>query len=112
MTSNNNIQKYTHEQGQEWLERQLELNEYPEHVMKLLYLAADCLDRIADARNDLDVDGLYEVDRFEQKKAHPCVRVELDNKALFDKLTKSLWSYAITRKQEKDELEEKGFANV
>jgi hypothetical protein len=98
--------------GKKWIKNQLSIIEIRPEMEELLIQAAHCLDRIEEARKALDSEGMYEIDRFGQKKPHPMVRAELDYKAQFEKLAKAALAEATPKKQGKDELEEKGFGNV
>jgi len=60
------------------------------HHLELLEQAASTLDRIEQARDQLEQDGGYFVDRWQQPKPHPALAVEKDNKVLFARLVREL----------------------
>lgn len=59
------------------------------HVQQVIQ-AAQCLDRIDEAREVIEREGAFFTDRWSQPKPHPGHALEQSNKALFDKLLKSL----------------------
>ena len=59
------------------------------HHLRLLTLAAECWDRVEQARETLQRDGMTVVGRF-GPKVHPCVNIERDNKILFARLVREL----------------------
>ena len=60
------------------------------HHLKLLELACESLDRIAQARRHLRKHGCFFLDRFKQLKENPSGKVERDNKVLFARLMREL----------------------
>jgi len=60
------------------------------HHLELLAGACACLDRITEARETIDLEGAFINDRFGQRKQHPGIKVELDNKTLFARLIREL----------------------
>lgn len=58
--------------------------------LRLLQSAAEALDRIRQCREKIDADGVSVVDRFGQRRAHPLLSVERDNRAAFLAAMKSL----------------------
>ena len=60
------------------------------HHEKLLLQAAECLDRIDQAREEILRDGLTVPTRDGGIKAHPCVNIERDCKILFSRLIREL----------------------
>ena len=73
-----------------WFTGILENYELESHHVKLLTLAAECWDRIVQAREQIKVDGLFLRDRYGSMKAHPGVKVEIDNKIAFARLVREL----------------------
>ena len=61
-----------------------------QHHLKILQCACECLDRITEARAEVEKEGLYIKDRFDQPKEHPGQKVERDNKVLFCRLVREL----------------------
>ncbi|MBA7493145.1 hypothetical protein ES702_03700 [subsurface metagenome] len=66
--------------------------ELKDHHIKILNLklACECLDRIEEARLQIEKDGAYHTDRFGQPKSHPALQIEKDNKIIFDRLIREL----------------------
>lgn len=61
-----------------------------EHHIRLLTAAGECWDRGQAAREAIDQHGLTFVDRFDQPRARPEVRIEQQSKALFSRLIREL----------------------
>ncbi|MCB2184018.1 MAG: hypothetical protein KQH63_18485 [Desulfobulbaceae bacterium] len=69
------------------------LNEFQledSHHLKILQVACECLDRITEARAEVEKEGAYIKDRFNQTKEHPGQKTERDNKILFARLIREL----------------------
>lgn len=49
--------------------------------LALLASAAECADRVAQAREQIERDGLTVLDRFGQRKPHPAAAIERDARA-------------------------------
>ena len=60
------------------------------HDLKLLAEAASCVDRITEARKEIDKSGSYFIDRWLQPKPHPAHAVENSNKVLLARLLREL----------------------
>jgi phage terminase small subunit len=73
-----------------WFGSILDSYELESHHIKLLTLAAECWDRIVQAREQIKLDGLFLRDRYGSMKAHPGVKVEIDNKITFARLIREL----------------------
>ena len=61
-----------------------------DHHKKLLTLAAESWDRIAEAQEQITIDGVYIKDRFGQLKPHPALAVERQEKICFARLLREL----------------------
>jgi len=61
-----------------------------DHHIRLLTLSAEAWDRCQQAREILDKEGLVVLDRFKQKKVHPCVSIERDSRIAFARLLREL----------------------
>jgi P27 family predicted phage terminase small subunit len=73
-----------------WLEVVREYELEPHHV-KLLTLAAEALDRAAQAREAIAKDGAYIPGRYEGTvRAHPAIVVERDSRLAFARLVREL----------------------
>jgi P27 family predicted phage terminase small subunit len=68
--------------------RDYEITEH--HDLKLLAEACSCIDRIDEARQEIEKVGSYYIDRFGQPKEHPGQRTERDNKILLARLLREL----------------------
>ena len=64
--------------------------EVAEHHERLLSLAGEAFDRAQEAREALEVDGLFFRDRFGQPRAHPAAAVERDSRLAFARLLREL----------------------
>lgn len=64
-------------------------SDFEEHHYKILLKACECLDRITDAQVAIKKDGAFYEDKG-KPKAHPGLKVEVDNKILFARLMREL----------------------
>jgi len=60
------------------------------HDLKLLAEACGCIDRIDEARQEIEKAGPYFIDRWKQPKPHPAHAVEQANKTLLARLLREL----------------------
>jgi P27 family predicted phage terminase small subunit len=60
------------------------------HHLKLLQAAAECWDRLCQAREQLAKDGLVVTGSEGSLKAHPCVAIERDTRLGFARLIREL----------------------
>jgi hypothetical protein len=60
------------------------------HHIQLLIQASECLDRIKEAREVIEKEGAYYLDRFHKPKAHPAVETEAKFKVVFKNLLKEI----------------------
>ena len=60
------------------------------HDLKLLAEACHCIDRIAEARAEIEKAGAYFIDRWKQPKPHPGHATEQANKTLLARLLREL----------------------
>jgi hypothetical protein len=67
-----------------------EYNVEEAHHYELLSQAAACLDRIEQARQRVEADGAFVVDRYGQTRAHAGVIIERDCRRLFAALCREL----------------------
>jgi P27 family predicted phage terminase small subunit len=64
--------------------------DFETHHLKILENACHCLDRIEQAKEQIEKDGLYVPDRYGALKEHPAGKTERDNRALFARLLREL----------------------
>jgi phage terminase small subunit len=60
------------------------------HDFYRLDLAAHCIDRIMECQEVIDAEGCFIVDRFKQKREHPAVKTERDQKVVFCRIVREL----------------------
>jgi len=60
------------------------------HHFELLRQACHCLDRIETARKTLETEGYFVLNRFNECREHPGLKVEKDNRTLFARLVREL----------------------
>jgi len=60
------------------------------HDLERLALAGECLDRIAEARRQIETDGPFFTDRWGQPKEHPAQKCVRDNAVLFARLVREM----------------------
>jgi len=60
------------------------------HHLKILENACQCLDRIEQARIEIEANGSFYRDRFGQPREFPGLKSERDNKVLFARLLREL----------------------
>lgn len=61
-----------------------------EHDFALLQGACEALQRAQEAREQIEEDGAYHLDRFDQPKAHPALQVERQSREQAEKLIRAL----------------------
>ena len=84
------IPEYLQNDTKKWLKTVIKDYDLEGHHMKILIAAAEAWDRITEAREIVTKEGAYILDRFGQRKAHPALKVEIDNKTLFARLIREL----------------------
>lgn len=61
-----------------------------EHHLALLEQACKCVDRLVEARDVLDRDGITTTDRYGAQKQHPAIAVERDSRIALARLVRDL----------------------
>ena len=74
----------------EWVRFILSEYDLESHHVKILVQAAECLDRIIEARETIEAEGAYFHDRFGQPRVHPAVDVERNGRIVFARLVREL----------------------
>ena len=78
------------EKAKRWHKTMREYYGFDPSEIELLNQAAQCLDRIDEARAEIQKSGAYAVDRYGNPRKHPALQVENDCKILFIRLLKAL----------------------
>jgi len=78
------------EETQAWFRLVLDGYDLEPHHVRLLMLAGEAWDRALEARETLEGEGAYYMDRFGQPRAHPAVGVERDSRIAFARLLREL----------------------
>lgn len=60
------------------------------HHLKILLLACECLDRINEAKEVIDKDGIIYYDSRGNPREHPAIKIESNNKVIFARLMREL----------------------
>jgi len=81
---------YLSKKAKDFFNNILELYEFEDHHIKTLILAADCLDRIEEARAYVKKEGPYYKDRFRQPRPNPALKTIEQNKIIFARLIREL----------------------
>ena len=79
----------TNESKRFWIDT-VKAYELEAHHLKILEAACRCWDRVVEAREQVDKDGAYFLDRYSQHKPHPALDIETKNKNLFMRLVREL----------------------
>lgn len=75
---------------QKWIRGILKDFELDSHHEKLLLICGQCLDRIAEAREQIKADGAYYTDKHGVRRPHPALKAENDAKVLFNRSLREL----------------------
>jgi len=84
------IPEHLRDETAEWVRFVLSDYDLESHHVKILFQAAECLDRIIEAREVIASEGSYYRDRFNQPRVHPAVDVERNNRIVFARLVREL----------------------
>ena len=87
---NEMIPKHLRSETAEWVRQVLSDYELESHHIKILIQAGECLDRIIEAREEIEREGSYYKDRFGQPKMHPAIDVERNGRIVFARLIREL----------------------
>lgn len=75
---------------QKWAKQIEQEFELESHHLKILMIAAASWDLCEEARERVELDGLFVSDRFGQLHAHPGIKVQLDNRVVFMRALREL----------------------
>jgi len=78
------------ESTKKWVNALTRIYELEERHIRILNLAGECWDRLAEIREILKAEGYQVTDRFGQNKAHPLLAEERAQKKLFAQLIREL----------------------
>lgn len=84
------IPEFLAETGKKWAKKVLKDFKFDPHEIDAVFLAAGCLDRIADAQEAIKKHGSVIENRHHELKANPAIGTERDNKVLFARLCREL----------------------
>jgi phage terminase small subunit len=84
------IPKHLKKETQGWIKAILADYEMESHHVKLLFQAAECWERIGQARETIKKDGAYFTDRWGQPRKHPALDDERNNRVVFARLLREL----------------------
>lgn len=73
-----------------WIKKILADYELEDHHIKILITAAECWERITQARNQIKKEGAYYTDRWGCPKSHPALADERNNRIVFARLLREL----------------------
>ena len=77
--------------GRKFYKKVLEEYDLPEtHDLERLFMAARCLDEVAEDEKTVKAEGRFIFDRFQQKREHPASKAIRDNKTLFCRIIREL----------------------
>jgi phage terminase small subunit len=76
--------------GRAWVKKVLKKYPFTGDELEALYQAGSCLDQIANARAEVEQNGVTVLDRYQTPKANPACAVLRDMQALFFRCCKDL----------------------
>jgi len=84
------VPEHIKDSGRKWLKTVLAEYEFTGSELNLLFVAASCIDRLQEIREQIASEGLTVPDRFGQMKAHPLLSAERDNRLVLSRLCNQL----------------------
>jgi len=84
------LPRHLRAETKKWVKKILNTYELEEHHHKLLFLAAECWDRISEAQERIAKEGAYFTDRWDCPKSHPALADERNNRIVFARLLREL----------------------
>ena len=82
--------KHLSRESKSWWREVVSDYDLERHHLQLLQAAAESWDRVQQARQLIERDGVVITDRFGQKKPHPAADIERHNRALFARMLREL----------------------
>jgi hypothetical protein len=77
------IPKHLRTATRRWIRQIIDDFDLESHHFRVLIRTAEAWDRGEQAREQLEAEGLTDVDRYGTPKAHPCVAIERDSRIAF-----------------------------
>jgi hypothetical protein len=84
------LPKYLRASTKAWMLKVLSDFDFEEHQIKLLIQAGETLDRIAQDREQIKLEGAYYTDKWGQPHCHPALNSERNNRIVFARLLREL----------------------
>lgn len=84
------LPKHIRKKTKKWLREILSEYELESHHIKILIQAGEQWDRILEAREQIEKEGAYYVDRFGAPKSHPAIADERNGRIVFTRLLREL----------------------
>jgi len=81
---------YLKKSGKKFFKEISNTYELEEHHLKILALASQCLDRLDQARSQIESEGIFLKSRFDKLYLNPATKLEKENKVLFARLIREL----------------------
>lgn len=85
-----NLPKHLRPETRTWAEEIIEDYSLDGHHIKILVQAAEAWDRIEEARERIETEGAYYIDRFGAPRRHPAVADERAGRVVFARLLREL----------------------
>jgi len=82
--------KFLSAKSREFFREVINVYQLEDFHIKLLILACESLDQIEIARLQIEKEGSYYINRFDEPRPHPALKEFKDNKIIFAKLIKQL----------------------
>jgi hypothetical protein len=84
------LPKKMRSQTKKWIREIIKSYELESHHIKILIQAGECLDRLNQARVQIDADGAYFMDRWKCPRPHPGLSAERADRIVFTRLIREL----------------------
>jgi hypothetical protein len=84
------IPRHLSKSTRQWVRQIIDDYSLESHHLKILFSAGEALDRIGQARAQIERDGSYFTDRFGAPRPHPGLQIERDNRVCFVRMLREL----------------------